>query len=104
VIMSPAAFAWSPKEGNPNIQVKPLGRFTEKSFEIDMVKIEAGRTAKLEPSRGTRVGFVMDGAGKLEDRSLSKHGAFSIAKGNGVRFESDADLEFVLFALPRFDA
>lgn len=102
VIMSPAAFAWAPKEGQPNVQIKPLGRFTEKAFEVDMVKIEAGKAATLEPSRSVRVGFIMEGAGKLEDRLLSRHGAFSIAKGNGAHFESDGDLEFILFSLPKF--
>ncbi len=103
VLIRPQGFQWTPLEGQAGAAAKKLGRFTERSVEIDEVRIEAGAGYDIPVRGGIRLGVVLDCTGAIDGQGIRPLTAFEIGAGEAAAVTADTALEIFLLGLPIFD-
>ena len=104
VLMRPANFAWNPT-AESGVWRKSLGRYTEREFEITMLRLDAGASTTLGPRQGRIVGFVLDGEGKFDRAAAwSPWTSVSLDPGESRGLVASTATEMLLLGLPVFAA
>ena len=67
-----------------------------------MRRIASGSRTLLPPRGGSRLGFVLSGAGEIGGTALRPHSAFDIPAGESATLAVSAEMELFLLGLPEF--
>ena len=100
VMMYPEHYDWLPVAGAPGVSTKRVGAFGERGTEAGFLKLDPG--AKYEFT-GRRIGFVLDGAGKISADTYEKHTAFLCEIGERAALVAAAPTEILVLRLPVFE-
>jgi hypothetical protein len=82
VFMNPAHFDWVPLKGQPGVETKLMGVFSERETKIAFFKIDVGASLKLEDNS---LYFITSGKGDSNAEAVGKHSTLYLKRGeNGV--------------------
>lgn len=98
VVMKPAHFAWS--HAAPGVQVKELGRFSERRTDVGIYALEPGSARKLPASPHLRIAFVTKGRGKCGSGAYLRHTAMEFKPGEVARFSPEIATEMLCITVP----
>jgi hypothetical protein len=104
VLMRPGNFEFLPEPGQSGLATKLLGVFGGRRLEIALLRLTARMTAMLAPRPGIRLGFVLAGAGRVEDAALRRFTAFELEADRGATLAAQEELHLLLVGLPIFAA
>ena len=102
VLIRPQSFARCPVRNEPGVTERRLGTFTERNIEVSMRRLVPGARTVLSPRGGSRLGFVLSGAGEIGGAVLRAHSAFDIPAGESASLAVSAEMEVFLLGLPEF--
>ena len=101
IMMNPASYAWLPVDGEPGVQEKPLGTFSECRTEAGFLKLDPGA---VHQAGGRAIYFVVAGAGAVDGKPLTKHTTVLVESGERARLSATETTELFRVGLPRLDA
>ena len=102
VLIRPQSFAWSSVRNEAGVTERRLGSFTERNIEISMRRLTPGARTVLASRAGSRLGFVLSGAGEIGGAALRAHSAFDLPAGESASLAVSAETEVFLLGLPEF--
>jgi hypothetical protein len=103
ILIRPANFTWHAQAGQPGYSIKRLGTFSERSTELSMLRVEAGKSGKIAARPGLQVVFIVSGAGTIDGHELRKHSGCEIAIGESPILKAgDSPIEALMLGLPIF--
>lgn len=97
VFMDSASFAWVPVDGQPGVEEKPLGVFTERRTEVSYFQFDGGVTYA---AKGRCVIIAYRGAGTVAGQPLKKMTAVYLDKGETARFAASEATVLLRLGLP----
>ena len=100
--MRPGHFEWQDQPGQPGVQAKLLGVFTERRHEIAMLRLGVGSTAMLGPRAGIQLAYVLQGAAAIDGRAASPNTAFEVTAGSAAQVIATSAVELIVIGLPIF--
>jgi hypothetical protein len=103
VIIDPQAFDYVPLVGSPGVGMKQLGSFNERGLSIAMVRLAAGASFTPETDQ-PRILYALSGSGQAGINDWAAGSSAFIARGERAQFTAEAEAEFYMFGLPRFEA
>jgi hypothetical protein len=102
ILIQPQNFPWRDRPGEAGVQERRLGTFTERNIEIALRRLAAGARTAFAPRGGSRLGFVVSGAGEIDGAGVRAHSAFEIPPGDAEVLAASADTELFVLGLPEF--
>ncbi len=100
VFMNPENYNWI-AQGDGGVARKRLGVFTECETLLDIFKIEAGASMKLDECS---MYFVLSGNGRAGFPRWDKHSTLYVARGESGEITADATTELLRIGLPDLSA
>jgi hypothetical protein len=97
VFMNPSSYNWMPSSDAQGVSRKRLGVFTECETLLDMFKVEAGATMKLDERS---MYFVLSGNGRAGFPRWDKHSTLYVKRGESGEITADATSELLRIGLP----
>lgn len=95
----PAHFNYLPVSGQPGVQQKFFGSFTERAFWIERIRIDAGaQWISTEPAR--RFAVVLAGAGTTEGVAIGYLAAIQAEVGETLTVAATEELEIHVIGIP----
>jgi hypothetical protein len=94
VKFDPVRYNYLPVDGQPGVEHKFFGAFTERAFWIEHIKIDAGATWVSHDAKARRLIVVLSGAGVADGTTIGKLAA--IQADGGEKLSVTATEEFVL--------
>jgi quercetin dioxygenase-like cupin family protein len=98
IIMRPAAFA--ARATAPGVARRLLGAFTARGTVLEQVDIDAGARWSVSASPHLRLGFVLDGAGRIAEQQYDAWSAFELAPNDTVHMSADQPTTLLVTTLP----
>ncbi|MBA4326641.1 MAG: hypothetical protein C0428_00250 [Polaromonas sp.] len=103
VIMNPKAYRWTPVVRQAGCFRKRLGTFSERGTSAEMLRLEAGAALRLPAESATRLLFVLQGAGTVNDQPLGKHFGVQLDPDEGGQLCGGEELVILCLTLPAFE-
>ncbi len=103
ILMHPENFAWVPLAGQPGVQRRLLGAFTERDVRIAFLRLDAGARLRIGGEPSVELLFLTEGSVTYDGRSFGPQSAFGTSAEDPVE-ELVASEPSVLFyaKLPTF--
>ena len=95
--MNPENYNWIAQRDAEGVSRKRLGVFTECETLLDMFKVEAGASMKLDERS---MYFVLSGNGRAGFPRWDKHSTLYVARGESGEITADATTELLRIGLP----
>ena len=92
VFMNTTHFDWVPVTGQPGVERKAAGTFTERETQLALYRIASGATLPLD---GGSIYFVLKGTGVVNGENVAKHTTVSLAAGEQGALTATEGLECV---------
>jgi hypothetical protein len=97
VFMNPENYTWIAQPDSSGVARKRLGVFTECETLLDIFKLEAGATMKLDERS---MYFVLSGNGRAGFPRWDKHSTLYVPRGESGEITADATSELLRIGLP----
>lgn len=102
VIMDPAHFHYLPVDGEPGVERRMLGTFTEREVEIGFLRLAAGSTHHFDgATRRDHLFYVLSGSGELGDDAWTTDTALHLGSEDTLDFRAGEPAEIYYIRLPR---
>lgn len=102
ILMRPDNFVWQEQPGQPGIEAKLLGVFTERRIEVAMLRVAAGSHAMLGPREGAQTVYTIAGTGTVDGAALAPQTAFELKAGVAAQVVATTDIDLIVVGLPIF--
>jgi hypothetical protein len=103
ILIRPANFDWQAQPGQPGTSIKRLATFSERSIELSMLRVEAGKSGKIAARPGRQIVFIVSGAGTMDGQAVRQHTGCEVGIGEGpVLAAGDKPIEALMLGLPIF--
>ncbi|MFF3573963.1 hypothetical protein [Nocardia jiangxiensis] len=100
VKFDPARFTYRSVDGQPGVETKFFGSFTERRFWIERIRIDAGATWVSDEATARRLIVVLAGAGTAEGVKIGKLAAIQAEGGEKLTVTATETLELHVVAIP----
>jgi hypothetical protein len=100
IMMKVANFDWVPLTGQPGVERRLLGTFTERGTQVEQFRIAANATMAIPMASAIRLVFVVSGLGKLGPESWSSLTAVEVAPEEATNMTADGESVLYMFTLP----
>jgi hypothetical protein len=97
VMMDSSHYNWVASPGNPGVDKKLLGIFTERHAEARMVRLNAGATLY---ATGRSIYVAYSGSGRVGQEPLRQYTAVFLEHGDAAAFTTDTMMELLHLGLP----
>jgi quercetin dioxygenase-like cupin family protein len=98
-----ANLPWIEVPGQPRVQWKELGSFTERNVRLGCLRLDAGATFSAEPQPQEQIVFVTEGSGRFgSGETWSRYTAAHLAANEAPSMTADTATEALVLFLPRF--
>ncbi len=97
VMMDASHYDWVASPGNPGVDEKLLGIFTERRTEARMVRLNAGATLH---ATGRSITIAYSGSGRVEQEPLRQYTAVFLEHSDAAAFTADTMTELLHLGLP----
>lgn len=99
VFIEPENFDWIPVEGEPGVDRKHLGEFSERRTRIALYRVAKGSTLPLDDDS---IYFAVRGAGWVDGSQFKQHATIRTLAGENARAIFSEPTELLHVGLPQF--
>jgi hypothetical protein len=104
IIMDPKSFHWTGNAGEPGVEHKYLGAFTERGTWAEIIRLQPGAQWNIHHSKARLLAVVLSGTGRCNDQALSRFSAVQVDPGERAEIIGTEPLELLIFGLPMITA
>lgn len=99
IVMRPDGFQWRPMAGQPDVEQKLLGLFSERGLLLGQVRMAQGARFAMAPSPARRLILVSQGKGQCGDEPYDALTAIHVPPGEAAQITAESETEMLLIEL-----
>jgi hypothetical protein len=100
VKFDPRRYNYLPLDGQPGVERKFFGAFTERAFWIERIKIAPGARWVSDDAAACRLVVVLSGTGSVEGTSIGRLAAIQADGGETLTVDATEELELHVVGIP----